>query len=238
MADPTLVIDPTIISVASGLIGVIIGGVLSFYAQKWYFKQTIKNDRNRDIYNPLLDELEFRVKEAIDNLDKVEIEKWAELKQTSRYRDIEENLRKELIQFFDTELSEYNNDIEYCHRAIYDKFGDEIRKDKNSIFLNLSNTKNPSFPNTILRYDTKEKIYVGSWKPFIPTIVWESIQRADYGIDKINTPFPEENMTTIMFETADKLKDDKKFVRLKQKRIDLLDKIKELMEKIEETKKK
>ena len=215
-------------ALVSGLVGAAIGGSLSFFAQRWYFKQSLKKQVIEEVYFPLLEYMQSSVERSIHNLQDASLKTWAEMRESSKHRWIPEKLRTKLAEFFGLEVHNYNVSIAACNNIIYEFTGKFLvqKSGNNTILHNFPNFTQQNFANIVLRRDTEHGGYVGDLPPILE-FSWNFSRLKE----DANLEF--ENTEQFIDYISNEVKDHTVIKETKQKQIELIGKIKELENEIE-----
>lgn len=226
-----MVLEESLIIAGIGLAGAVIGGIASFYAQRWFFNRTLKKQIIEEVYHPLLDDLEFNIKNFVNNLEYTthSLHVWSGLRQTSKYRHIKNGLRTKVFNFYETELNNFDKKIIVCNNLIEQTINEEFiepTKEKGEK-LNFYPLGDRQFVNSILRFDTERGAYLGS----LPPPILPRLDLNDERIGHIKGYFPIKE--DFIIHMTEKIKNNPIVIETKQKRIELLNEIKDLQAEIE-----
>lgn len=223
-----MVLDSGLIAAIFGLVGALIGGFSAFFAQRWYFNQSLKKEVIEQVYSPLLYDLKYNIEYNVYNLFPAISSEEDKLRQNPKYRYIPEELREKLFTFYETHIHNYTINVQACERLINEIIDKEIirpYRDK-GLIITESSIKDRYFVNTILRFNL-DGSYLGDLPPTIPTVEYRFEHYDDMGTAALP------DIQTLVKDIAEKIKDNNLVKFVKEQQPELLRKVKELKTEIE-----
>lgn len=111
-----------------GFITVILGAVIAYFFQKSILNNTWKREHIRDIYAPLMSELNRTIIPSLKSFHLSDLSVWKDITSNNLEIWIDKKLRVKLNNLFDKSYPNFKNSVQILSRKLSEEIGTEIKK--------------------------------------------------------------------------------------------------------------